>query len=144
MKRKTVLICMLLSCVIALYAGNNVLDYLTASSDGSRITVEWRRSDERDVQNYVIEKSISGKKFETVHTEKARGNSSGYRWVDDNPYFKDACAKPNNKIQGDGKFSYRVQVLHNDNSRSYSEAVNVTQKINSIKRTWGMIKEMFR
>jgi hypothetical protein len=44
----------------------------------------------------------------------------------------------NNQLQ------YRLKLVRPDKSFTYSNSVSVTHSVSSIKRTWGMIKEMFR
>jgi hypothetical protein len=41
-------------------------------------------------------------------------------------------------------YSYRIKVIAFDNSVSYSNIVSVSHSVSGIRRTWGMIKEMFR
>jgi hypothetical protein len=43
-----------------------------------------------------------------------------------------------------GNLSYRLRIVRDDQSAGYSNTVTVTHSVSGIKRTWGMIKEMFR
>jgi hypothetical protein len=41
-------------------------------------------------------------------------------------------------------YSYRLKAVYTNGSSHYSDEVRVNHTINSIRRTWGMIKEMFK
>jgi hypothetical protein len=40
-------------------------------------------------------------------------------------------------------YKYRLRMNLSDGELSYSETVNVTKPSSGVRRTWGMIKEMF-
>jgi hypothetical protein len=75
-----------------------------------------------------------------VHTEFAKGNATSYKYIDEDAYSR----KNSDGTLSQTIYSYRIKIISNDNSYIYSNTVNVTQEASIIRRTWGMIKEMFR
>lgn len=125
-----------------LYAGNIALDSFTAKSDGSTITVEWKLNQESNVLNYEIERSSDNASFKKIYIQKAKNESFGYKYIDQDAFMK-KDPNGNNQTQGN-VYSYRIRIVNNDNTSSYSDIAYVTHNVNSIKRTWGMLKEMFK
>jgi hypothetical protein len=123
------------------YAG--MLSSLTAKPDGDGITVEWRSDIESGIRSYSIERSDarSENDFQSAGTVMPTGNYSQYRFHDAHPLMISAngqSARP----QADA-FKYRVRVNLASGEVSYSGTVNVTKPSSGVRRTWGMIKEMF-
>lgn len=127
-----------LFAVITLLAAQATFDYVTAKSDGKSIAVEWRTESESGVDKFAVERAADGVSFSTISTLEARGAQTVYRYVDE-----DALMKGNSDVAGK-KYVYRIKIIGSDNSTSYSSSINVTHNISGIRRTWGMIKEMFR
>lgn len=121
-----------------LFAAQASFEYLTAKSDGKSITVEWRTDAETGVARFVIERTADGNTYTPVSTIEARGANSTYRYSDE-----DALMKGGNDL-ANRKYTYRIKIIGADNSVAYSNPINVTHSISGIRRTWGMIKEMFR
>lgn len=126
---------------VALIAGETILESFTAKSDGKVITVEWKSTVENNINRYEVERSNSDDNFIYVTSIDARGYPSNYKYIDeeafmrggdsDTPLFKNL-------------YYYRIKIVKNDGTYVYSNTINVTHYISSIRRTWGMIKEMFR
>ncbi len=120
-----------------------VLDFFTAKSDNNVITLEWRSSDESNISRYEIERSSEKNPgFSLIETVYSDGSSKTRKYVDEEAYLR----KDNktDKIEQKTTYTYRIKVVYKDNSFKYSDSVNISPTINNIRRTWGMIKEMFR
>lgn len=127
--------------VAFLVAGNTQFEYFKANSDGKVITIEWKTISEVSVASYEIERAAPNKFFEKIHSEPAKNISNAeYSYVDDEAYYKD---NDDNRINSDDIYSYRIKIVYEDNSYSFSNTINVEHKVSSIRRTWGMIKQMF-
>lgn len=127
---------------IALFASSNI-DYFRVTSVGKNIQLEWRTSDETNITRYEIERSSSvSPNFRQITTIDAKGYPSTYKYLDEEAYLK----KPDDSDQTLAKqtFNYRIKIVKADNSFTYSSTESVTQEVSSIRRTWGMIKQMFR
>ncbi len=124
-------------------AHTKVLDYFTAISDGKAITLEWRSSEESTISRFEIERcSESNPNFVLIETINADGSGKARKYIDEEAYMRKDSEKSD--ISQKTNFTYRIKVIYKDSSSAYSDTVNVTHTINSIRRTWGMIKQMFR
>lgn len=136
--RSLIAILLVLSVSIAV-AAEASFDFFTAKSDGRSITVQWRTSVESNIRTFEVERSTDNKTFRFLKSVTATGSNSEYRFVDEEAFMK-----------GDGEntqstsYSYRLRIIGKDNSVSYSNQTNVSHAVSGVRRTWGMIKEMFR
>lgn len=125
-----------------LIAGGAVYNYFKAKSDGNVIAVQWRSNSEKDVSRYEILRSSDSEHYFRIHSEKPKGDFTNYSHVDESAY----------KTGGDGSkpmsanvYSYKLKIVFdNGDDPVYSSAEFVTHKVSGVKRTWGMIKEMFK
>jgi hypothetical protein len=115
-------------------------DHMTAKSDGKVITIEWRPSIEKGVRTYELERTSTGDIFRSIANIEPKGAQTTYRFIDENALMKGGN---NERVLGK-MYSYRIKVIAFDNSVSYSNIVSVSHSVSGIRRTWGMIKEMFR
>ena len=125
---------------------SEVLTYLKGSAGTDSVTLDWQSGVETGVRSYAIERSdIKTSDFKEIGSLVATGNNSTY-------HYRDAAINGAN-IKGSGGshsvvplsdlFKYRIR-LNYDNAVSYSQTISVTRPSAGVKRTWGMIKEMFR
>lgn len=142
MKKVKYTILLLILCTSALFAAESMISYFNASSDGSRVKVEWRTSDESNIQKFDLERSIKSQSFSKIATIETKGNSSSYNYTDDEVY-KTSLNKET-QLESSNIFTYRLKIIKKDNSSEYSSNVTVSHSTSGIKRTWGMIKEMFK
>ena len=140
MFKRIIYIAIVLTASLTVIAGQNLLDYLRASSDGDNITVEWKSIDENKVDYYSIERSGSDQSFSEIDTKKAKGYPTTYKYIDQSAFKIDGGSKTLSK----SVFYYRIVIHKTDNSTLTSDIVSVTHNMSSIHRTWGMLKEMFR
>ena len=143
MKKQFILVLMMLFVSAAIYAGTTLIESFTAESGGNNVTLRWKSSSEENTGRYEIERSSDQIVFQKIDSKDAVGNANQYSYIDEEAFYK----KDNNgKIDLAAKniYYYRLKIVYKDNSAIYSDIVNVTHKASSIKRTWGMIKEMFR
>ena len=123
-----------------------VLTYLKGSPSTDSITLDWQSGVETGVKSYAVERSEKNTSdFKEIATIAATGNNSTY-------HYRDA-AIPGAKMNGSNGsgsivpysdlFKYRIRINY-ENAVSYSQTINVTRPSAGVKRTWGMIKEMFR
>lgn len=131
MKIKILSIFMVL--MISAIAGGYI-EFFTARSNSGNIKIEWKTRSEANLNNFVIERKTLNTGFIQVSTVQAKGDNSYYYFIDENVY----------KSQGDLVFIYRLKLIDNDNTVSYSNEITVSHSVSSVKRTWGSIKAMFR
>lgn len=129
-----------LLATMSIFAAEVSFDHMTAKSDGKVITVEWRPGQEKGIRLYELERNSGTEGFRSIAELEPKGAQFTYRFIDENALMKGGN---NERILGK-VYSYRVKVIAYDNSISYSNIVNVSHSVSGIRRTWGMIKEMFR
>jgi len=140
MKKLFVILSFIMGITI-LFAGDTQLEYFRANSDGKVITIEWKAPSETAISDYEIERAAPSKFFEKIHSVQAKNTPNvDYSYIDDEAYYKDTDTKI---INSDDVYSYRIKIVYKDNTYSYSNTINVEHKVSSIRRTWGMIKQMF-
>jgi hypothetical protein len=144
--KKTLILIISLSLAGVALGFSEVLTYLKGSAGTDSVTLDWQSGVETGVRSYAIERSdIKTSDFKEIGSLVATGNNSTY-------HYRDAAINGAN-IKGSGGshsvvplsdlFKYRIR-LNYDNAVSYSQTISVTRPSAGVKRTWGMIKEMFR
>ena len=141
MKIKILIVAILFSAGI-LYAADSILSTFTAKSNGEEIRVEWSSMEETNLLHYELERSNGDEQYKKIAVEKAKGNPSHYKFVDDEALSKNR--QNDDSPMSKSVYSYRLKMVYKNKQPDYSDEVYVIHEINSINRTWGMIKEMFR
>lgn len=109
------------------------LDFFHASSDGSNVKLEWKTGEENNLKSFVIERRNPQSSFIEIATISPKGDYSYYSYIDESAY------KTKDLI-----FIYRLRIVDQNQAKSYSSEVSVSQSVSGVKRTWGSIKAMFR
>jgi len=147
MKRTISIIVLILVCVGLLYASDGIFRSFTANSNGSVITIEWRTGNENGLTKFEIERSSNSGSFFKIADESAKGFSTTYKYVDSDAFMKSneiLTGKFNDQPLSKNSYTYRLKAIYSNGNAVYSDEVNVSHTINSVRRTWGMIKELFR
>ncbi|MBM2814711.1 MAG: hypothetical protein HW421_1473 [Ignavibacteria bacterium] len=131
----------LLIVVSLAYGADSIITLFKANSDGKAITLKWSSSDESGIISYGIHRSASGQVFKNINIIKANGFPSNYEFTDNDALKANQI---NDKIQSPSVYSYRLEVIKKDGNNFSTDQIYVTHNVNNIRRTWGMIKEMFR
>ena len=124
---------------ISVLAVEATVDYFRAKSNGSAVFLEWRSASEGNIVNYEIERAGPDQIFRSISTVAAKGSNQTYTYTDEEAFGKGDDASVSSTY-----FTYRLKLISSDQSSSYSPTASVSHSVSSIKRTWGMIKEMFR
>jgi hypothetical protein len=130
----------------SLYATSILLNYFNARTDGRNVTIEWKANNEDGLRFYELERSEDNAVYSRVFRQGAKGTAFNYRFVDEDALKETTeinTDKVNTTMQNKS-YSYRLKMLFEDGSSKYSDVTFVSQNVNSVRRTWGMIKEMFR
>lgn len=141
MKRLLLLTLIIISSLV-IYASSSIITSFRALSNGSNISVEWTTSNETNIKSFEIQRSSNSSPFKKVKTVDAFGKASDYKFIDEEAFMKGSDEDP--KIQADKIYTYRIKIIMNNGSEDYSDPISVVNQTNSIRRTWGMIKEMFK
>jgi hypothetical protein len=132
MKKGMLRLFSMLLIVTAVYAGA-FLDYFHGRSEGEDVRLEWKTAEEANLQNFIIERKSVQSQYIELAVIEPKGSNSFYTFLDESAY------KPEEFV-----FVYRLKILDNDGSTSYSSEVTVSHSVSGVKRTWGSIKAMFR
>lgn len=134
-------IILLLLLPIILFATELNFEFFTAKSNGDEISLEWKLQSEDNVEYFQVERKLKdGNDFRPIGSKiKALGNSNIYRYTDDEFFFKEKPTLQSENIQ-----AYRIKVISKSNGLSFSNTTYVTHNVSSVRKTWGMLKEMFR
>jgi hypothetical protein len=122
----------------------DMLSSLTAKPKGDGVTVEWRSEIEKGIMSYSVERSDvrNENDYQTAGTVSPKGDYQNYSFDDMHPNAIQAAGGATMKPQAEA-FKYRIRVNLAGGEVSYSGTVTVTKPSSGVRRTWGMIKEMF-
>jgi hypothetical protein len=122
----------LIFLTINLFAGA-FLSYFHVRSEEDNIILNWQTSQEINLKEYKIERRSSTGPFVEIGSVKATGDNSIYTFTDENA-FKTS----------DALYVYRLKLVDQDATSTYSIEVAVSHNPTTVKRTWGSIKALFR
>ncbi len=120
----------ILSALIT-YAGVDLLKFSARSQNGN-VVVSWQTVTESNLNHFVVERKTVNGSFMELGNVSPRSDKN-YEYVDQSA-FKTS----------DQLYVYRLKIVDNDGSVSYSEEKAVAHNVSSVKRTWGSIKALFR
>ncbi len=121
----------------------NIITSFTASSVNEMVNVKWTTNSEHNIKEFEVERSLNpSSRFVRIHTEKASGTPSNYTFNDKSAYKE--LAKDLPTLQGENTYYYRLKIISKDGSYEYTDEINVAHSTSSVRKTWGMIKEMMR
>ncbi len=124
-----------------LFAAEIVIDSFKAKKQGDDVKIEWNTRTEANILHFEVQRSGSANTFKTIATIKAKGSPSSYTYRDTDSFRKIVY---NNELQASNIVTYRIRIVYNADADGYSDELIVMEESASIKRTWGMIKEMFK
>lgn len=134
-KRFTVGVTLLFLATLVSLAGSDLFTFVRAIPQGNDIQIQWKSGNETGIVKYDIErKSDEVTDFRKVGSLTARGTGSTYTYIDDGAFFKPQAGK---------KFTYRIKGA-GLSVEQYSSFATVVHEVSSVRRSWGMIKELFR
>lgn len=109
-------------------------DNLRASSDGSVIKVTWKVASEINIEKFVVERRAGNRgTFLQIGTKYPEGKSE-YTFEDQTAFKSTANI-----------YEYQIRVIFNNGNPDHLLGpISVSHSVNSVKRTWGSIKAMFR
>lgn len=131
MKRSIILL-IVFGFISILFAGAS-LEFFRGKSESDKVILEWKSREEFALREYVVERKSLNSEFIPIGTIQPKGNNSFYTFVDETAF----------KSLG-SIYYYRLKIVDQNGSFSYSNEISVFHNVSSVKRTWGSIKAMFR
>jgi len=111
-----------------------VFGSVKATPYGDEILLQWETVNENGIRGFEVERrSDEITEFRKLIYLDSKGTGS-YQYVDDGAFFKSASGK---------RFTYRVKAI-GQSSYQYSPTISITHEVSSVRKSWGMIKELFR
>ena len=104
------------------------------------VNIEWRTSSETNVTRFEVQRQ-SGSDFKTIFTQIAKGKPSTYRFTDKESFTKENTS---DSFQSTTEETYRIKIVFSNSQVTYSDKISVNRRFNNIKRTLGMLKELFK
>lgn len=123
----------LIFALTGLLTAGAFLNYFNTRSDNGNVIISWQTGQENNVRNFVIERAPFNGTYIDIATIAAKGSNSTYEYVDESAY------KTNDQV-----YIYRLRIVDNDGTTSYSGLSQVAHSVSGIKQTWGSIKALFR
>jgi hypothetical protein len=121
------------------------VDSLTAQPGSDGITLSWQSEIETGISRYTIQREsiTSTNDFQDVGTVIPTGNYSYYKFLDSHLSASPLSGQSGNMQALSDAYKYRLEIDLASGDLSYSSTVSVTTPSSGVRRTWGMIKEMF-
>lgn len=91
-----------------------------ATAQGSAVTVQWKVSNQMNIERYEVERSADGVNYTKMNTQAAVGTNGGdasYNWLDKDP-FTGSLQQPADNF-------YRIRSIGGGNDIKLSQVVNV-------------------
>jgi len=134
MKKRQIKYSLIIAIVVShLIFASALISMLQARSDGENVILEWQTTTEKNLKEFVVQRKTPNSQYMDLATVKPKGDNSFYSYKDQSAY----------KVN-DTFYIYRLKIVDNDNSVSFSAEVSVVHQVSSVKRTWGSIKALFR
>lgn len=141
--KKIYILLMLVFAFTIVYANSKIVSSFTADSNTESVTVKWTSISENNIKSYIVERSVNNNQtFRNISTIQAKGYASDYIYKDQNVYKHSSKELP--ELQNQNEYYYRLKIVTNDNKTTYTEQVRIIPKTSTVKKTWGMLKEMMR
>ena len=140
--KKVVIIIIYFFATSLLFANSQIIEKFTGTNNNDEVIIEWKTKSENNVSRFELQRLSSGS-FRTICSVTAKGTSSLYKHIDSDSFTKETIT---DNIQSANVVSYRIRIIYSNNSpATYTDEISVTKNnFSSIKRTLGMIKEMFK
>lgn len=110
-----------------------MISLLQARSDGEDIIIEWQTTQETNLKEFVVQRRTPSSEYTDLQVIVPKGDNSFYTFRDESAYKT-----------SEALYIYRLKIVDNDNSITYSAEISIAHQVSSVKRTWGSIKALFR
>lgn len=133
MKLRALISGLILTVLSTVVIASAYLSFFNVRSENDNVILNWQSSQEINLKTYEVERKTSTGSFVNIGEVAAQGDNTLYTFVDENVFKTD-----------DAIYIYRLKIIDNDGSASYSIEVAVSHSPSPVKRTWGSIKALFR
>jgi|GEM_PF-1817073 len=101
---------------------------------GDQVVVQWQTVQETSVAAFDVErKGVNEGVYRRIGRVAPKGSGAQYSFVDNSAFFRTADAR---------QYQYRIRAV--GGNEVYSSIMTVALEVAGVKKSWGMIKELFR
>lgn len=116
-------------------SASDLFTSLSIRGSGDAIVVQWTSIREEGVTSFEVQRrGTESPLFTRIGTVELKGNGSRYTYVDNSAFNKPTEQK---------QYSYRIKALTRSGG-VYSQILVISHDVSSVRKSWGMIKELFR
>ncbi len=133
MKRLLTLIIIIVFFSVTSAESEIIFSEVKATPGTNRVTLSWVTKTENGVSKFVILRSTDDLTYLELDKLNPKGPGTRYEYVDANVIFK-----------GVSPLYYKIRAVGSNNKSIDESSLFVLPNVNSIFRTWGTIKAMFR
>ena len=137
---KIIYISFFLIAAVTLLASSLDFSRINARPEGDNVVVEWILGSEAKVKSFELYRANNGI-FTKIADKDAKGDNTSYKHVDVEAFIKNV---KNAQVQEKIDLKYKIKVRYENGTSEDSEEIQISHNVSSVKRTWGMIKELFR
>jgi hypothetical protein len=84
---------------------------------------------------------LAGNDFKTINSQTANARPSTYKYTDSDSFTKESGQ---DFPQSSNVATYRIKIVYSNSQTSFTDTTTVYRNVSSIRRTLGMLKEMFK
>jgi hypothetical protein len=137
--KKIIYVIICVSAITMLFANSQIIESFRATTNDDVVNIEWKTITEKNISMFEVQRLSNGI-FKTIYSKTAIGKPSTYKFTDSDSFTKEA-----NTIQATNVETYRIKIIYSDTSpATYTDEAQAVRSVSSIKRTLGMLKEMFK
>jgi hypothetical protein len=113
----------------------SIFNYVKASPYGDEVLLQWETMEESGIKSFEIErKSDETVNYSMIARIDPKGRKSVYNYIDNGAFYKTDAGK---------HFTYRLKAVGSGTDQ-FSPAITITHDVSGVRKSWGMIKELFR
>lgn len=139
MKRIFAIFCVCFLMMISLLWAGSIIVNFDAQPGFNLVTLKWTTENEINLKGFEVQRSPDNANESSFKAVDFVNASAEQKFRKDYTYEDKSVFK-----QLERTYYYRLKIVDNDNTFSYSKVISVTPTISSARQTWGSIKAMFR
>ncbi|MEO5928813.1 MAG: hypothetical protein ABIR47_02665 [Candidatus Kapaibacterium sp.] len=133
--RYSIAIVVLLCMAFPAMGTQSIFSYVKASPYGDEVLLQWETMEETGIKSFEIErKSDETIDYRMIARIDPKGRHSAYNYIDNGAFYKTESGK---------HFTYRLKAVGGTTDQ-FSPAITITHEVSGVRKSWGMIKELFR
>lgn len=130
-----VLIFVLGAIALPAQIASDIFTAMSIRGSGDAIILQWTTLREEGVTSFEVQRrGPESPVFVRIGTVELKGSGNRYTYVDNSAF---------NKATERKEYSYRIKGITRTGN-IYSQLMTINHEVSSVRKSWGMIKELFR